>query len=559
MCELLIFGGTTEGRLLAEYCHENGIRAFVSVISGYGAQLLPKSELIQVAAGRMTAEEMASFMKEKGILTVLDATHPYAFEATGNIREACGSLGVKYYRVVREASGLPEEWGRKDEGRTEGLEPEGLDLEGQKPEGVEPEGLEPKGLDPEGVELEGVEPKGLEPEGVEPVALGNLPFQLVSSMEEAVCFLEGTKGRILVTTGSSKLHAFLPLSEFAARIYARVLPTQEAIAACEEMGLSGSHVIAMQGPFSEEMNRATMRQLKISYLVTKETGGAGGFLEKLSAARGLPVTTVVIGRPARERGISVAQATHILALLGGEQKGKDLSFPTDGHFSQGTAASQEKRMITLIGAGMGGPGQLTAAASMALKGCDVVFGAERFMETAKREAPAARWIPEYESGKIFSWLEAHPDFRESGVLYSGDTGFYSGAKSIALEALKEPYRNQLKVRMLPGISSVSYLCARVNRSWEQVTLLSLHGRSCSVTEALLNHPEVFVLLGGKNTVGVLCQELMENGFQGVQIIVGERLSYPDEKVTSGFPSQLRLMEFNGLAAALILRDGAAQA
>lgn len=503
MCKVLIFGGTTEGRLLAEYCHEHGIRTFVSVISGYGVMLLPESSYLRVVSGRLTAEEMTSFMRGHGIRTVFDATHPYAFEATGNIRAACGSLGVNYNRVVREETGVPEEWGGK-EGRFHS---------------------------------------------------GELSLKRVSSMEEAVSFLEETEGRILVTTGSSKLHAFLGLTGYAKRIYARVLPTGEAIAACEELGLSGSRIIAMQGPFSEEMNRATMRQLHIRYLVTKETGGAGGFLEKLSAVRGLPVTAVIIGRPAGEEGISVDQAARMLSGLCGGQKGDGKKEKGEEETKEKQDFSRGKRLISLIGAGMGGRGQLTVSAAEELKRCDVIFGAPRLMETAVREAPGARWVPLYEGGKILSWLEEQPGLRRPGVLFSGDTGFYSGAGGLASKVLEEPYCNRFEVRMLPGISTVSCLCARVNRGWERVKLLSLHGRQSNVSEVLNSHPEVFVLLGGENTVGGLCGELMENGFGEAQLIVGERLSYPDERVTCGKPAKLRFMEFDSLAAVLILRAG----
>lgn len=103
MSEILIFGGTSEGRILAEYCAANGIPAMVSVTTEYGASLLPNE--VEISAGRMDADEISAFIKERGFSVVIDATHPYARAATANIKAACEGLKIPYYRVLREESG----------------------------------------------------------------------------------------------------------------------------------------------------------------------------------------------------------------------------------------------------------------------------------------------------------------------------------------------------------------------------------------------------------------------------------------------------------------------
>lgn len=99
--KILIFGGTTEGRELAEFCIENGVEALSSVATGFGAEYLPKGA--HVTVGRLDAEEMASLIKQ-GFSLVADATHPYAAEASANIRAACEKTGVRYYRIIRKGS-----------------------------------------------------------------------------------------------------------------------------------------------------------------------------------------------------------------------------------------------------------------------------------------------------------------------------------------------------------------------------------------------------------------------------------------------------------------------
>ena len=103
MSEILIFGGTTEGRILAEYCADNGIPTVVSVTTEYGASLLPSG--VGFSEGKMDAGQISAFISERGFSMVIDATHPYARAATANIKAACEGLKVPYYRVLREESG----------------------------------------------------------------------------------------------------------------------------------------------------------------------------------------------------------------------------------------------------------------------------------------------------------------------------------------------------------------------------------------------------------------------------------------------------------------------
>lgn len=102
MCKILIFGGTTEGRNLSEYCIKNGIKAYVSVATEYGANLLDGSESVKKLIGKMDADEILQFIRKKEISLVADATHPFAVEVTKNIKLACLKNGTKYIRVVRE-------------------------------------------------------------------------------------------------------------------------------------------------------------------------------------------------------------------------------------------------------------------------------------------------------------------------------------------------------------------------------------------------------------------------------------------------------------------------
>ena len=118
---------------------------------------------------------------------------------------------------------------------------------------------------------------------------------VVENADEAVGFLAGMAGNILLTTGAKELAAFASLG--GERLYPRVLPLAESLAACEAAGIPQSNIIAMQGPFSEELNLALIRQFSICCLVTKDGGEAGGFAEKAAAAAAGGAVLIVIRRP----------------------------------------------------------------------------------------------------------------------------------------------------------------------------------------------------------------------------------------------------------------------
>ena len=113
--------------------------------------------------------------------------------------------------------------------------------------------------------------------------------------EDAAEWLKSREGNILLTTGAKELGAFAAVA--AERLYPRVLPTHRSLEACERLGIPHRNIIAMQGPFSAELNRAIIRQYHIRYLVTKDGGAPGGFPEKAEAARETDTELVLLCRP----------------------------------------------------------------------------------------------------------------------------------------------------------------------------------------------------------------------------------------------------------------------
>ena len=152
--------------------------------------------------------------------------------------------------------------------------------------------------------------------------------------------------------------------------------------------------------------------------------------------------------------------------------------------------------------------------------------------------------------EIVGFIHAHPEYREIAVVMSGDTGFYSGAKKLL------PLLAEFAPRVYPGVSSLQYLCARLKTAWDDAKVLSLHGRGGSVVPAVLEHRKVFALVGGAGGAQRVCEELSKAGLGHVPVAVGERLSYPDERITEGPAEELCSRAFDPLCVLLIRNKNA---
>ena len=143
-----------------------------------------------------------------------------------------------------------------------------------------------------------------------PLPAGSMVF---ASAAHAAGFLARTQGNVLLATGAKELSAFAVLEP--ARLFPRVLPTREGIAACEGADIPHKNIIAMQGPFSYALNRALMEQFAIRFLVTKDGGAAGGLEEKARAAQDTGAQLIVIRRPAEQGETAEQILTHCKEML----------------------------------------------------------------------------------------------------------------------------------------------------------------------------------------------------------------------------------------------------
>lgn len=134
----------------------------------------------------------------------------------------------------------------------------------------------------------------------------------VNNTDEAIEYLNGMNEKVLLTVGSKELPKYKAVRDWQDRIYARVLPMKEVVTSCIDEGFQVNRLIAMQGPFSEDLNIALIDQIGAGLLVTKDGGSAGGFLEKLEATKACRIKLLVIGRPTEEEGYLPAEMREYL-------------------------------------------------------------------------------------------------------------------------------------------------------------------------------------------------------------------------------------------------------
>ncbi|WP_071396472.1 precorrin-6A reductase [Bacillus tuaregi] len=230
---ILLLAGTSDARELALAIQKAGIQVLATVVTETAAKSLDEAG-ISVLMGRLTSADMARVIKEKACQAVVDASHPFADEASKNALAGAKEAEVPYIRYERESQRF------------------------QHP-----------------------------------------MLTVVSNYEDAAKLAASKQGVIMLTTGSKTLGTFakelvgLPNT----RMMIRMLPRVDNLEKCAALGIEQKDIIAMQGPFSKELNQALYRQFGVTLMITKESGKVGSVDEKIAAALECGIETIMIARP----------------------------------------------------------------------------------------------------------------------------------------------------------------------------------------------------------------------------------------------------------------------
>ncbi|WP_405109472.1 precorrin-6A reductase [Paenibacillus sp. FSL K6-1217] len=231
--------GTSDARELAQSLTRQGLPLQASVVTPSGAERLEAAG-IPARVGRLDRTAMISLLQAGGYRAVVDGSHPFALEAHANAMEAAAALGLPYFRYERQSL------------------------------------------------IYNSHPRLL----------------LVHSYQEAARKAKELKGSVMLTTGGKTLEIFAEelLGDPDIRLTVRLLPCLENLEKCVALGIEQRNIIALQGPFSREMNEALYRQYGTRVMITKESGAVGSVDEKLHAALDMGLYVILIMRPGMSFG-----------------------------------------------------------------------------------------------------------------------------------------------------------------------------------------------------------------------------------------------------------------
>jgi len=347
------------------------------------------------------------------------------------------------------------------------------------------------------------------------------------NLESLIKELNKTTGNVLITTGSKEISKIVSIIDDPERLFVRVIPSVESLELCKEAGIQSSHIIAMQGPFGVDINVAVMKQYNIKFVVTRDSGKTGGYSEKIEAAKIAGAECYVIERP-NESGLSLNAA---FAKLSNE-------------LSESGNSAVHKLKVNLIGIGMGNDKNLTVQAKELICYSQLVFGAARIIENIE----ASVSYPYYLAKDIIPVIESEKP-EEIAVLFSGDTGFFSGADkfSKSMSAWAEENKVEIEISVVPGISSVSYFASKIRKPYSESNLLSVHGRNSEeeikeIVKRISRSKSSYLLVSGGQDVNEIYNRLSDLQVN-FSLLVGSRLSYSDENI---FAYDKALLEDKGL-------------
>lgn len=245
--------GTSDARDLATLIRRNGYDLLTSVVTDNAAVSLQEAGL-PVRVGRLSKDEITALVRREQIKTIVDASHPFAEEAHRNAIEAAKEAGIPYIRYERAS-----------------------------------------------------------------LVYGNdSKLTVVSNYEEAAAEARKLKGSVMLTTGCKTLHIFAKelLGDPEIRMVARMLPRLDNMEKCQALGVEQRNIIALQGPFTRELNEALFRQYGTSVMVTKESGKLGAVDEKVEAALKLGIQVILISRPEIDFGTVYTDFQGVIEQLG---------------------------------------------------------------------------------------------------------------------------------------------------------------------------------------------------------------------------------------------------
>lgn len=248
---ILVLAGTQDGRELTKKLLDNNYQVMASVTSDYGKKLLQAENLL-INDHPLDLVELEKIINDNHINLIVDASHPYAINISKNAIQLSKALHINYIRYERATVELPD--------------------------------------------------------------YDKIFF--AENYQVAAKLASNFGKNIFLTTGSRMLHVFVNDPALKKHtIIARVLPEAKVIEECTNLGFTPKTLIALQGPFSHELNVELYKKYDANVIITKNSGSIGGTDTKITAAMTLDLPIVIIDRPKLEYELLATNFDEVLSLV----------------------------------------------------------------------------------------------------------------------------------------------------------------------------------------------------------------------------------------------------
>jgi precorrin-6Y C5,15-methyltransferase (decarboxylating) len=201
--------------------------------------------------------------------------------------------------------------------------------------------------------------------------------------------------------------------------------------------------------------------------------------------------------------------------------------------------------VYIVGMGPGHPDYLTSAAREVIAGCQVLIGGARNLSLFP-DWPGEKIQIESNLDWICSYLAAQHGQKSIVILVTGDPGLFSMLQTVQTRLPNCP------VQVIPGVSSLQYMAAKLGMAWNNWRIISLHGKETGdILPELFRYRRICVFTGGKYTPAIICKNLLKQGFTKALVWVGENLSYPHERLVHGDIEDISRWDFDKLSLMLL--------
>lgn len=199
-------------------------------------------------------------------------------------------------------------------------------------------------------------------------------------------------------------------------------------------------------------------------------------------------------------------------------------------------------MIKIVGIGPGNIDDMTERAKYTIESADCIIGGDRQLENFS-DLSSEKISLSVGFREVVDEIEKRCDTQEIAVLVSGDPCYYSFFRYLK--------RNlSCKLEVVPALNSIQYFFSKLGKTYEDAVFLSVHGRSCDYIDALRDYKTVALLTDYEQSPQAIAKKLKSFNMK-VKMYVGYRLSYEDEKIIEGMPSELENIKHKAMAVVIL--------